>query len=146
MTIQNNYFNLHVSGLGYVSNIREVPVKRGENFWACNLSALYGAQEEIQFTNFDCRVSGSVAELYIKKLQKADNEKRKILIGFKLSDLHTDIFTYEQGSKKGQTGVSLKARLFFIAWIKVDGETVYKAPPSEKQPSQATHEDHSLVA
>jgi|CXWL01.1.fsa_nt_gi hypothetical protein len=149
MTIQTNepshYFNLHVSGLGYVNRIREVKVKRGEPFWACELSALHGAQDAIQYTKFDCRVSGNVAETWIKKLINAEQENKKILIGFKLGDLYADVFTYEQGSKKGETGVSLKARLLFIAWIKVDGVCIYLAPPanhSSDTPAEASDSAH----
>ncbi|MBX6418814.1 DUF3577 domain-containing protein, partial [Pseudomonas syringae pv. tomato] len=41
-------------------------------------------------------------------------------------------FTYGSGDKQGQTGVSLKGRLLYLAWIKVDGETVYQAPLKEE--------------
>ena len=33
------------------------------------------------------------------------------LIGFTLSDLYAEPFTYKNGDKAGETGVSLKARL-----------------------------------
>jgi predicted Zn-dependent protease len=132
MTHQTNpnsaYFDLHISGLGYLNRIREVLVKRGEPFWACDIAALHGAKEDVQTTRFDCRVSGSEAEKLIKRCEQAEKEHKKILIGFKLGDLYAETFVYEKGDKKGQTGVSLKARLLFISWIKVDGDMVYKAP------------------
>ena len=56
-------------------------------------------------------------------------DEKKVLIGFRLGDLWTDIFKYSKGPKEGETGVSLKARLLFVSWIKVDGEFVYKAEP-----------------
>lgn len=126
---QTHYFDLHIHGIGYVNRIREVSVKRGDNFWACDIAALHGAEAAVQYTRFDCRVSGSEAEKLIKRMQKAGQDDKKILIGFKLGDLYTDTFTYESGAKQGETGVSLKARLLFIHWIKVDGVTVYTAPP-----------------
>lgn len=129
------YFDLHVHGVGYVNRIREVPVKRGEPFWACDISALHGAENAIEYTRFDCRVSGSEASKLIKRCEKACQDKKKILIGFKLGDLYAETFTYEKGDKKGQTGVSLKARLLYISWIKVDGESVYTAPP-KAEPAQ----------
>jgi CRISPR/Cas system-associated endoribonuclease Cas2 len=122
-----NYFDLHIHGIGYVNRIREVQVKRGENFWACDISALHGAEDAVQYTRFDCKVSGAHAEKLIKRLDKACQEQKKILIGFKLGDLYPDIFIYEAGAKQGETGVSLKARLLAINWIKVDGESVYRA-------------------
>lgn len=33
--------------------------------------------------------------------------------------------------KKGQPGASIKGRLLFISWIKVDGDVVYQAKPKE---------------
>lgn len=128
-TPETKYFDLHIHGIGYVNRIREVNVKRGENFWACDISALHGAEDDVQYTRFDCRVSGSEAQKLIKRMHKACQEEKKILIGFKLGDLYTETFTYESGAKQGETGVSLKARLLFIHWIKVDGVSVYSAPP-----------------
>lgn len=128
-TQDRKYYDLHIHGLGYVNRIREVPVKRGDSFWACDISALHGADDDIQYTRFDCRVSGSEAEKLIKRLNEASQQEKKILIGFKLGDLYSDIFTYQSGDKLGETGVSLKARLLYISWIKVDGENVYMAPP-----------------
>lgn len=131
------YYDLHVTGIGYVNRIREVEVKRGGNFWACDIVALHGAEDAIEHTRFDCRVSGSEAEKLIKRCAKACEEKKKILVGFKLGDLYADTFTYENGAKAGQTGVSLKARLLYIAWIKVDGESVYTAPPKQEESTSA---------
>src|SRR3546814_12346873 len=51
------------------------------------------------------------------------------MIGFRLGDLWTDTFTYTKGKRAGEQGVSLKARLLFVSWIKVDGKLVYKAEP-----------------
>ena len=51
------------------------------------------------------------------------------MIGFRLGDLLTDTFTYSKGKRAGEQGVSLKARLLFVSWIKVDGKLVYKAEP-----------------
>src|SRR3546814_19525372 len=51
------------------------------------------------------------------------------MIGFRLGDLWTDTFTYSKGKRAGEQGVSLKARLLFVSWIKVDGKLVYNAEP-----------------
>ncbi|MFA6094345.1 MAG: STY4534 family ICE replication protein [Candidatus Paceibacterota bacterium] len=124
----NNYFDLHITGIGYVNRIREVSVKRGDAFWACDIAALHGASDDVEYTRFDCRVSGETAEKLIKRCDKAEKDNKKVLIGFKLGDLYAETFVFEKGAKQGETGVSLKARLLYITWIKVDGETVYKAP------------------
>ncbi len=141
MTNQTNqdtteYFDLHISGLGYLNRIRQVEVKRGEPFWACDIAALHGAKDDVEYTYFDCRVSGSEAEKLVKRCEEAEKGGKKVLIGFKLGDLYAETFVYEKGNKQGQTGISLKARLLFISWIKVDGETVYQAPP-KTEPGEA---------
>ncbi|MCD2769623.1 DUF3577 domain-containing protein, partial [Pseudomonas aeruginosa] len=48
--------------------------------------------------------------------------------------------TYEKGEKKGQSGASLKGRLLFISWIKVDGTTVYDAKEEAEKAQQGQGE------
>ena len=145
-TENSNYFNLNISGIGTVKSIREVLTQSGRSFFACHITALQGKNDDIHFTHFDCRIVGDQAVGCLKKLQKADNEKRKVLIGFKLGNLHAEAFTHAHGPKKGETGVSLKANLVFVSWVKVDGETVYKAPPADKKQGQEPHKGHPLAA
>jgi uncharacterized protein DUF3577 len=144
---QTKYYDLHTYGLGYVYRIREVPVKRGDSFWACDISALHGAEDQVEYTRFDCRVSGAEAARLIKRLSNACQENKKILIGFKLGDLYADSFVYKNGDKQGETGVSLKARLLYINWVKVDGENVYTAPPkAESVQETAPEAEHPVTA
>ncbi|MCE8005278.1 STY4534 family ICE replication protein [Billgrantia ethanolica] len=131
--VANSFFDLHITGLGYLNRIREVTPKRGDAFWACDIAALNGPTDDVSYTRFDCRVSGREAEKLVKRCQQAVDMKRKVLIGFKLGDLWTDTFIYSRGEKAGQTGVSLKARLLFISWIKIDAEMVYQAPRHDEQ-------------
>lgn len=119
------YFDLHITGIGYVNRIRNVPVKRGKSFYAVDISALHGSAQDTQYTRFDCRVSGSEAQVIIDQIRPLiENDKNKVLVGFKLGDLYTDTFVYEKGNKAGQTGVSLKARLLRIDWVKVNGNKI----------------------
>ena len=131
----SQFFDLHVTGIGYVNRIRLVSIKRGNPFWACDISALNGSIDDVEYRRFDCRVNGAVAESLIKKLHTtvADRKQRglaepKILVNFKLGDLYADTYMRTKGEHAGEVGVSLKARLLFINWIKVDNEKVYEAP------------------
>lgn len=126
------FFDLHITGLGYLNRIRQVKPKRGEAFWACDIAALNGPADDVGYTRFDCRISGRDAEVLVKRCRQAVYQDRKVLVGFKLGDLWADTFVYSKGDKAGQTGVSLKARLLFISWIKVNGEMVYQAPPRDE--------------
>lgn len=124
------YFDLHTSGVGYLNRVRVVKVKKGE-FLAVAISALRGAADNVEYTRFDCRVSGAEAQAVVRQLQPAIEAQKKVLVGFRLGDLYPEIFTYEHGEKAGQPGISLKAHLLLIQWAKVDGETVYQAPRNE---------------
>lgn len=126
------YFDLHVTGLGYVNRVREVEVRKGPGFLAADISALRGDSDEVEYTKFDCRVSGAEAQKVIKRAMEAANDQnRKVLVGFKIGDIYPETFTYSKGEKAGTTGVSLKGRILQVKFVKVDGEMVYTAPKPE---------------
>jgi len=136
----NQYFDLHVTGIGYLRRAREVPVRRGEPFLALEINALHGAADQVEYTRFDCRVSGSEAQKRVRQFMARINDRdTKVLAGFRLGDVYPDLFTYRSGERAGETGVSLKARLLRIQWIKVNGEMVYTAPkPTDDAPAVAS--------
>jgi len=131
------YFDLHTSGIGYLNRIREVPVRRGHAFMACDISALHGAEDDVQYTRFDCKVAGEEAERLVRRSWEAVNAGKKVLVAFRIGDLWLDPFLYEKGDKAGQPGASLKGRLLHLAWINVDGERVYQAEAKQPAPSEA---------
>ena len=114
---QPKFFDLHVSGIGYLNRAREVSVKRGKPFLAVDISAIHGPASEVQYTRFDCRVSGTEAQTLLQEFMPAIQAGEKVLVGFKLGDLYAETFTYQSGEKQGQTGVSLKARLLRITCL-----------------------------
>lgn len=134
------YFDLHITGLGYLNRIREVSPRKGGNFLACDIAALNGPSDSAEYRRFDVRVSGTKAQQLVRRCSQAVKDKRKVLIGFRLGDLWADTFVYEKGQNAGKHGVSLKARLLFISWIKVDGKQVYKA-----EPCSADHQDTTVL-
>ncbi|MBT5827210.1 MAG: DUF3577 domain-containing protein [Gammaproteobacteria bacterium] len=124
----NEYFDLHTTGVGYVNRIREVTPKQGDAFMACTIGALRGSKSAVEYSYFDCRVSGAEASKVIRRLDKACEESKQILIGFKIGDQYSESFVYKSGSKKGETGICTKAHLLFISWVKIEGDSVYTAP------------------
>lgn len=138
LSLEAHFFDLHTSGVGYLNRVREVTVRKGKPFMACDVQALRGDSDDVEYTRFDCKVTGGEAEKLIRKCQKAVTEKRKVLIGFRIGDIYTELFTYTSGDKNGQPGVSLKGRLLFISFIKIDGVEVYKAQPRETQSTAET--------
>jgi len=140
-TNEKSYFDLHITGIGYLNRIREVKPKNGQAFLACDIAALNGDSNKPSYVRFDTRVSGSEAQHLVRRCEAAVKAEKKVLMGFRLGDLWTDIFTYSKGKRAGEQDVSLKARLLHIGWIKVDGKLVYKAEPkaveTEAQETQA---------
>lgn len=133
MSTQSNeakFFDLHTTGIGYLNRIREVKT-RGKPFMSVTVAALRGSTESAEYTYIDCNVVGEEAEKLIRRCQDAVDAGKKVLASFRIGDIWTDMFTYETGAKKGQAGVSLKGRLLFINWIKVNGELVYDSKPKE---------------
>ena len=120
------YFDLHSTGIGYLNRVREVTPKEGTPFLSVTIAALRGSVDNVQYTHFECRVSGRQAQQVVRQVKPAVEGKLKVLIGFTLSDLYAETFTFKSGDKAGETGVSLKSRLLRVSWAKVDGQPFYK--------------------
>ncbi|HEJ9679067.1 TPA: DUF3577 domain-containing protein [Proteus mirabilis] len=138
-TSENKYFNLHVNGIGYLSNIRQVNGPKGQ-FLTAVINALSGPVDNPVYVRFDTTVVGENTVSLVRRCIKAVDEDKKVLTGFTLSNLASDIFTLTKGEHAGEQRVSLKARLLNIDWIKIGKEVVYKAekhqstPPETEQP------------
>lgn len=135
----SDYFNLTASGWGQLMRIRNVKLKKGE-FLACDIAALYGPCKSPMFQRFDLKVVGKEAIQHIEKCEKAVADNRKVLVNFRIGDPWTDTFTYTKGKNEGQTGVSVKGRLLYVAAISVDGDLVYVAPPKDEAAAQTQSE------
>lgn len=131
------YFDLHTQGLGYLNRIREVTPSRGKAFLACTIAALNGPTESPEYRYFDVTVCGAEARQLVNRYAEAVEQGHKVLMGFRLGDLWTDLFRYSRGEKAGKTGVSLKARLLFVSWVKVNGKLVYQAKPKAEADAAA---------
>jgi len=119
------YFDLYTTGIGYLNRIREVTPKEGSPFWSVTVAALRGSVDDAKYTYFECRVTGKQAQDIVRQLKPAVDGKLKVLVGFTLSDLFTEAFTFKNGDMAGDTGFSLKARLLRVSWAKVDGQPFY---------------------
>lgn len=134
---ETKFFDLHTTGIGYLNRIRNVkPRGKGKPFLAVTVAALHGSSEQVEYSYIDCNVVGAEAEKLVRRCEQAVEAGKKVLVSFRVGDIWADAFTYEKGERKGQPGASLKGRLLFIGFIKVDGETVYEAKPREASSSQ----------
>jgi hypothetical protein len=94
-----------------------------------------GAAGQVEYTKFDCRVSGTAAKEIVRQLEPEVTAKKSVIIGFKLGDIYPEVFTYEKGERKGQQGVSIKGRLLKVKFAKVDGQAV--ALPESADPGDS---------
>ena len=143
--VQPAFFDLHVEGVGYLNRVRTVRPKKGQEFLACTISAMRGAAGQVEYTKFDCRVSGSLAKEIVRLLEPEVAAKKSVIVGFKLGDIYPEVFTYEKGERKGQQGVSIKARLLKVKFAKVDGQAV-ALPESPKADQAAVAESAEATA
>ena len=143
--VQPAFFDLHVEGVGYLNRVRTVRPKKGQEFLACTISAMRGAAGQVEYTKFDCRVSGAEAKQIVQLLEPEVAAKKSVIIGFKLSDIYPEVFTYEKGERKGQQGVSVKGRLLKVKFAKVEGQAV-SLPESPKAGEAAVAESAEPAA
>lgn len=134
---ESKFFDLHTTGIGYLNRVREVSVRRGPAFLACTVAALHGSADDVEYSYIDCKVSGSEAQKLVRRCKEAVDAGKKVLVSFKIGDIWTDPFIYQNGEKKGQPGAQLKGRLLFIGRISVDGEEVYRAPERNSPTDEA---------
>jgi hypothetical protein len=146
------YFDLHLSGLGYLSRVREVTSAgngraKAKPFLACSIAAFHGdpdVENGIMYLNLDLIVSGEKAKDAIRSvMDDANDREAKVLVGFRAGDHYISTYEIKQGNRAGQMGTVLKGRLLKVFWIKVDGEFVYQDEGRE-EPVEAQAEDRGL--
>lgn len=151
---ESKFYDLHVTGLGYLNRVRLVKPRKGDEFLACSISALRGewsADGSIKpdYTRFDVRVYGQDAIKAIEMLKPHGDEKRKIMIQFKLGDVYPEVFSYEKDTKyhkKGDTGVMIKGRLLKISKAWIDGEPVALPSSTAAQDGAIAEQDEPVAA
>lgn len=145
---EQKYFNIFITGLGYLNRIRMVKPKKAEPFLACTFAALNGPSSHPDKVYFDCKVVGAKAQELVLKCEDAVNANSKVLVVFRLGDPWINVFTYDKGEKQGQTGTSFKTRLLHISMIKIDGKLVYQADDERgtDESSDEGAEDRELPA
>lgn len=133
---QSSHFNLHVSGIGYLNRIRLVETKKAgrkaDPFLACSIAALRGNADQPDYTYFDLRVSGSEAINLVEKLRVDVEERRKVVVSFRVGDIYPHVYERDvkdrDGRKTGEKEFAslIKGRLLLINSITIDGENVYR--------------------
>ncbi len=135
MSAQNknqSFYDIHISGIGFLDRIRMVTPKDREPFMAVTVGlqdgeVLDGDYSKVSTTYLDCIVSGprvfNILNDHVLQ-ENVDQANTVIRAVVKTGGLDAETFTYTQGPKQGQTGVSLKSRLFQITHLYIAGDAV----------------------
>jgi hypothetical protein len=107
-----------------------VKPEKGSPYLACTIAAKHGDATSPTTTKFDCRVSGSRAQAIVQQLEAAVKAEKRVFIGFRIGDFVPELFVYQNGKRKGETGVVNKGRLLQVTFAKVDGQT-FELPPED---------------
>ncbi|VFR27569.1 FIG049434: Periplasmic protein TonB, links inner and outer membranes [plant metagenome] len=136
-------FELITRGIGYLNKPQEVEPKDRDPFLSCVIAALTGpvdiGQEKREYCYFDTIVATPEARNLVRRCVPSIDEKRRVLIAFRLDDMKADPFIYAKADRAGQPGVSLKSTLTHISLIKIDGHQVH--PKLQAQADTPTSED-----
>ena len=136
----SSYFDLLTTGIGYMSRISEVTPEDGLPFLVVTLAALRGSTDRVRYTYVECRVAGRLTHDRVRQLTSYVDEGDRVLIRFKLSDIHAEAFTFSKGPRAGEAGTNVKARLISIDWAKVNGAPFHLGHadrPLPKEPKAA---------
>lgn len=144
------FFDLHTSGIGYLNRARTVPSDGGD-YLSVTIAALQGRKSKPKTVYFDTTVSGSDAKALVAKYEDQINDRdAKVLVRFKIDGVTPRTFTFNKGKRAGEQGIDLKARLLRIDWIRIKGKSedayaeVYKTDRTDS--TDATSEGEQQAA
>ncbi|HQX07868.1 MAG TPA: DUF3577 domain-containing protein [Zoogloea sp.] len=134
MQTQPQYFDLHTSGIGYMSRLRLVQPDKSKGqkfkpFWSVSISAICGEENDVKYVKFDLNIKGDQAKqaMDVLKPYLIDDEGKsldnKVLVGFRVGDAIPEIYTVTKEGKPEQR-VCLKGRLLKLTSAKVNGQVV----------------------
>lgn len=83
---EKHYYDLHVTGLGYLSRIRQFHSNAEDHLIACDNSALCGWADDPRQRRFNVTASGPAQDL-ILQCRSAVDAGRKVQIGVCFSDV-----------------------------------------------------------
>ena len=120
------YNDQHTTGMGYLNRARTVNPAQGQPYESVSLTGLGGRVDNPSYTFYDCTsVLGKALEKYLLLKDDINNDNRKVMICFKVSDGRPDSYV----TKDKQTGQDvrrhvIKCKLLDITWASIDGQVV----------------------
>ena len=120
------YNDQHTTGMGYLNRARTVNPAQGQPYESVSLTGLGGRVDNPSYTFYDCTsVLGKALEKYLLLKDDINDDNRKVMICFKVSDGRPDSYV----TKDKQTGQDvrrhvIKCKLLDITWASIDGQVV----------------------
>lgn len=123
---ETKYNDQHTLGLGYLNRARTVNPTQGQPYESVSLTGLGGKVESPTYTYYDCTsVIGKALPKYLLLKDAINDDKKKVIIRFKVSDVRPD--SYLAKDKKSGQEVRrhiIKGKLLDITWASIDGQEV----------------------
>ena len=120
------YNDQHTTGMGYLNRARTVNPAQGQPYESVSLTGLGGRVDNPSYTFYDCTsVLGKALEKYLLLKDDINDDSKKVMICFKVSDGRPDSYV----TKDKQTGQDvrrhvIKCKLLDITWASIDGQVV----------------------
>jgi hypothetical protein len=120
------YNDQHTTGMGYLNRARTVNPSQGQPYESVSLTGLGGRVDNPSYTFYDCTsVLGKAFEKYLLLKDDINDDNKKVMICFKVSDGRPDSYV----TKDKQTGQDvrrhvIKCKLLDITWASIDGQVV----------------------
>ncbi|NWA29725.1 DUF3577 domain-containing protein [Pseudomonas gingeri] len=128
---EKKYFNLYLHGIGYLNSVRTLTRHR-QSYLKVSVAVLQGPADSTDYTYIDCTVVGIEAKQLISHCAQEINSSREtVLACFTLSDLWVSPYIHQKGERRSQPGAGLTSNLLSLSMLRINGETVYAAPPKE---------------
>ncbi len=104
-------FDLRISGVGYLTQLRKRRSKNNAPFWKIQIVALRGSLQNLRCTRFNCIASTPETVSVLNMLEPLFHEEEGLPIRFVLSGLQPNAFVHDKGRKTGRTEIFLNASL-----------------------------------
>ncbi|MBE0469807.1 MAG: DUF3577 domain-containing protein [Methyloprofundus sp.] len=130
---QNNFFNLHTKGIGYINRFRLVNPKgkKSQPFCAVTIGFLRGSADEVEYTYIDTIIRNKeVCELLKQHESAINDENSKVLGVCVVGDIYAETFTKHDNS----IAAGIKGRLIGLNQLKINGNVVYQREREDQGP------------
>ena len=121
---EKRYYDLYTRGIGFLNSVRDIEPENGLPFLSVQISAMRGELSKMHRTRFTCSVAGEQTIDFVRALETEVNAGKRVVVGFRLSDVHPQLFWYSKGQHKGRPGIALYARLYRLDWARVNGSLI----------------------